>query len=139
MQHTHIRALKSNAWGTPAGTGIRCPQNGNLVKFAFQKQLKIIVLLYCYYQFISSSFLPFLSSFSLSPSQGTQQLGVEVGRSPVFLYEDHRGQPPPELYPTFRKLNLADGKWVTTQTAAPTLTLLCLTSSCFFICSHIKN
>lgn len=42
--------------------------------------------------------------------QGTQQLGVEIGRSPVFLYEDHEGQPPPELYPTFRKINLADGK-----------------------------
>uniref|UniRef100_A0A8D3BL76 Fibrillar collagen NC1 domain-containing protein n=1 Tax=Scophthalmus maximus TaxID=52904 RepID=A0A8D3BL76_SCOMX len=40
-----------------------------------------------------------------------RQLGVEVGRSPVFLYEDHEGQPPPELYPTFRKINLADGKW----------------------------
>uniref|UniRef100_A0A8C9WZ00 Collagen, type V, alpha 3b n=1 Tax=Sander lucioperca TaxID=283035 RepID=A0A8C9WZ00_SANLU len=48
---------------------------------------------------------------SLYNSQGTQQLGVEVGRSPVFLYENHEGQPPPELYPTFRKINLADGKW----------------------------
>uniref|UniRef100_A0A3Q3RV35 Collagen alpha-1(XI) chain-like n=1 Tax=Mastacembelus armatus TaxID=205130 RepID=A0A3Q3RV35_9TELE len=48
---------------------------------------------------------------SLYDSQGTQQLGLEVGRSPVFLYEDHEGQPPPELYPTFRKINLADGKW----------------------------
>ncbi|GLD68277.1 collagen alpha-1(XI) chain-like isoform X1 [Lates japonicus] len=48
---------------------------------------------------------------SLYDSQGTQQLGVEIGRSPVFLYEDHEGQPPPELYPTFRKINLADGKW----------------------------
>lgn len=47
--------------------------------------------------------------------QGTQQLGVEIGRSPVFLYEDHEGQPSPELYPTFRKINLADGKWVTTH------------------------
>uniref|UniRef100_A0A7N6A253 Fibrillar collagen NC1 domain-containing protein n=1 Tax=Anabas testudineus TaxID=64144 RepID=A0A7N6A253_ANATE len=50
-------------------------------------------------------------SFYLSLSQGTQQLGIEIGRSPVFLYEDHEGQPPPELYPTFRKTNLADGKW----------------------------
>lgn len=58
-------------------------------------------------------------------SQGTQQLGVEVGRSPVFLYEDHEGQPPPELYPTFRKINLADGKWVTTHTQAPIHALLC--------------
>uniref|UniRef100_A0A3Q3LRT1 Thrombospondin-like N-terminal domain-containing protein n=1 Tax=Labrus bergylta TaxID=56723 RepID=A0A3Q3LRT1_9LABR len=48
---------------------------------------------------------------SIYDSQGTQQLGVEIGRSPVFLYEDHEGQPPPELYPTFRKINLADGKW----------------------------
>ncbi|KAM9314869.1 collagen alpha-1(XI) chain-like [Pholidichthys leucotaenia] len=48
---------------------------------------------------------------SLYDSQGTQQLGVEIGRYPVFLYEDHEGQPPPELYPTFRKINLADGKW----------------------------
>lgn len=47
--------------------------------------------------------------------QGTQQLGVEIGRSPVFLYEDHEGQPSPELYPTFRKINLADGKCVNTQ------------------------
>uniref|UniRef100_A0A665TQ44 Collagen, type V, alpha 3b n=1 Tax=Echeneis naucrates TaxID=173247 RepID=A0A665TQ44_ECHNA len=30
---------------------------------------------------------------SLYDSQGTQQLGVEIGRSPVFLYEDHEGQP----------------------------------------------
>uniref|UniRef100_A0A7N6BQJ7 Fibrillar collagen NC1 domain-containing protein n=1 Tax=Anabas testudineus TaxID=64144 RepID=A0A7N6BQJ7_ANATE len=48
---------------------------------------------------------------SLYDPQGTQQLGIEIGRSPVFLYEDHEGQPPPELYPTFRKTNLADGKW----------------------------
>lgn len=48
---------------------------------------------------------------SLFDSEGTQQLGLEIGRSPVFLYENHEGQPPPELYPTFRKINLADGKW----------------------------
>ncbi|KAM9391317.1 collagen alpha-1(XI) chain-like [Salvelinus alpinus] len=48
---------------------------------------------------------------SLYDPQGTQQLGLEVGRSPVFLYEDQQGLPPPELYPTFRKINLADGKW----------------------------
>uniref|UniRef100_A0A3P8Y4V9 Fibrillar collagen NC1 domain-containing protein n=1 Tax=Esox lucius TaxID=8010 RepID=A0A3P8Y4V9_ESOLU len=48
---------------------------------------------------------------SLYDTQGTQQLGLEVGRSPVFLYEDQHGRPPPELYPTFRKINLADGKW----------------------------
>uniref|UniRef100_A0A3Q2XTN6 Thrombospondin-like N-terminal domain-containing protein n=1 Tax=Hippocampus comes TaxID=109280 RepID=A0A3Q2XTN6_HIPCM len=48
---------------------------------------------------------------SLYDPQGTQQLGLEIGRSPVFLYEDHKGQPTPELYPTFRRINLADGKW----------------------------
>uniref|UniRef100_A0A3P9HP02 Laminin G domain-containing protein n=1 Tax=Oryzias latipes TaxID=8090 RepID=A0A3P9HP02_ORYLA len=49
--------------------------------------------------------------FSMYDTQGTQQLGLEVARSPVFLYEDHKGQPTPEFYPTFRKVNLADGKW----------------------------
>ncbi|RVE75950.1 hypothetical protein OJAV_G00004040 [Oryzias javanicus] len=49
--------------------------------------------------------------FSMYDTQGTQQLGLEVARSPVFLYEDHEGQPTPEFYPTFRKVNLADGKW----------------------------
>ncbi|XP_057699488.1 collagen alpha-1(XI) chain-like isoform X2 [Corythoichthys intestinalis] len=48
---------------------------------------------------------------SLYDPQGTQQLGLELGRSPVFLYEDQDGKPIPELYPTFRKINLADGKW----------------------------
>eukprot|EP00063_Salmo_salar_P062407 XP_014037242.1 PREDICTED: collagen alpha-1(XI) chain-like isoform X2 [Salmo salar] len=54
-----------------------------------------------------------LQSFLLSvySDQGVQQLGVEVGRSPVFLYEDQRGKPAPEGYPLFRSLNLADGKW----------------------------
>uniref|UniRef100_A0A4W6FXV3 Collagen, type XI, alpha 1a n=1 Tax=Lates calcarifer TaxID=8187 RepID=A0A4W6FXV3_LATCA len=54
-----------------------------------------------------------LQSFLLSiyNGQGVQQLGVEVGRSPVFLYEDQTGKPAPEDYPLFRTLNLADGKW----------------------------
>uniref|UniRef100_A0A8C4XBR2 Collagen, type XI, alpha 1a n=1 Tax=Erpetoichthys calabaricus TaxID=27687 RepID=A0A8C4XBR2_ERPCA len=54
-----------------------------------------------------------LQSFLLSiyNEQGIQQLGVEVGRSPVFLYEDHQGKPSPEEYPQFRTLNIADGKW----------------------------
>uniref|UniRef100_A0A671UIK9 Thrombospondin-like N-terminal domain-containing protein n=1 Tax=Sparus aurata TaxID=8175 RepID=A0A671UIK9_SPAAU len=54
-----------------------------------------------------------LQSFLLSiySEQGVQQLGVEVGRSPVFLYEDQTGKPAPEDYPLFRNLNLADGKW----------------------------
>lgn len=49
---------------------------------------------------------------SVYDDQGVQQLGLEVGRSPVFLYEDQHGQPTPEKYPTFKKVNLADGKWV---------------------------
>lgn len=49
---------------------------------------------------------------SVYDDQGVQQLGLEVGRSPVFLYEDQHGQPTPEMYPTFKKINLADGKWV---------------------------
>lgn len=67
--------------------------------------------------------------------QGTQQLGVEIGRSPVFLYEDHEGQPSPELYPTFRKINLADGKWVNTQD--PGVTYQLFISSCIFVSSCI--
>lgn len=53
-----------------------------------------------------------LQSFLLSiyNERGVQQLGVEVGRSPVFLYEDQTGKPAPEEYPLFRTLNLADGK-----------------------------
>lgn len=47
---------------------------------------------------------------SVYDGEGVQQLGVELGRSPVFLYEDHNGQPTPDLYPVFKKLNLADGK-----------------------------
>ena len=47
---------------------------------------------------------------SVYDQQGVQQLGLEVGRSPVFLYEDHLGRPSPEDYPTFKKINLADGK-----------------------------
>uniref|UniRef100_A0A3Q2GLF4 Thrombospondin-like N-terminal domain-containing protein n=1 Tax=Cyprinodon variegatus TaxID=28743 RepID=A0A3Q2GLF4_CYPVA len=54
-----------------------------------------------------------LQSFLLSVynQQGIQQLGVEVGRAPVFLYEDQHGKPAPEEYPLFRSINLADGKW----------------------------
>uniref|UniRef100_A0A8C3B512 Collagen, type XI, alpha 1b n=1 Tax=Cyclopterus lumpus TaxID=8103 RepID=A0A8C3B512_CYCLU len=54
-----------------------------------------------------------LQSFLLSMynQQGIQQLGVEVGRAPVFLYEDQHGKPAPEEYPLFRSINLADGKW----------------------------
>uniref|UniRef100_A0A3Q3G9M8 Thrombospondin-like N-terminal domain-containing protein n=1 Tax=Labrus bergylta TaxID=56723 RepID=A0A3Q3G9M8_9LABR len=48
---------------------------------------------------------------SVYDDQGVQQLGIEVGRSPVFLYEDQHGKPTPEMYPIFKKINLADGKW----------------------------
>uniref|UniRef100_A0A8C9SNR8 Collagen type V alpha 1 chain n=1 Tax=Scleropages formosus TaxID=113540 RepID=A0A8C9SNR8_SCLFO len=54
----------------------------------------------------SQSFL-----LSIYNEQGIQQVGVEVGRSPVFLYEDHMGKPGPEDYPLFTGVNLADGKW----------------------------
>uniref|UniRef100_A0A7M4G049 Thrombospondin-like N-terminal domain-containing protein n=1 Tax=Crocodylus porosus TaxID=8502 RepID=A0A7M4G049_CROPO len=54
-----------------------------------------------------------IQSFLLSiyNEQGIQQVGVEVGRSPVFLYEDQHGKPTPEDYPLFRTVNIADGKW----------------------------
>lgn len=54
-----------------------------------------------------------LQSFLLSiyNGQGVQQLGVELGRSPVFLYEDQTGKPDPEDYPLFNNLNLADGRY----------------------------
>ncbi|KAI4889866.1 hypothetical protein NFI96_029445, partial [Prochilodus magdalenae] len=54
-----------------------------------------------------------VQSFLLSVynEQGIQQLGVEIGRTPVFLYEDQHGKPAPEDYPLFRTINLADGKW----------------------------
>ncbi|KAL6482537.1 hypothetical protein MHYP_G00106170 [Metynnis hypsauchen] len=42
---------------------------------------------------------------------GVQQFGLELGRSPVLLYEDQKGQPSPDQYPIFKKVNLADGKW----------------------------
>lgn len=56
-----------------------------------------------------------LQAFLLSiySEQGIQQLGIELGRSPVFLYEDQNGKPAPEDYPLFKGINLADGKSVT--------------------------
>uniref|UniRef100_A0A8C3TC90 Collagen type V alpha 1 chain n=1 Tax=Chelydra serpentina TaxID=8475 RepID=A0A8C3TC90_CHESE len=48
---------------------------------------------------------------SIYNEQGIQQIGMEMGRSPVFLYEDHTGKPGPEDYPLFRGINLSDGKW----------------------------
>ena len=58
-----------------------------------------------------------LQAFLLSiySEQGIQQLGIELGRSPVFLYEDQNGKPAPEDYPLFRGVNLADGKSVTSD------------------------
>lgn len=58
-----------------------------------------------------------LQAFLLSiySEQGIQQLGIEMGRSPVFLYEDQNGKPAPEDYPLFRGVNLADGKSVTSN------------------------
>lgn len=47
---------------------------------------------------------------SVYDDQGVQQLGFEVGRSPVFLYEDQHAKPTPETYPIFKSINLADGK-----------------------------
>ncbi|GCC43458.1 hypothetical protein chiPu_0027358, partial [Chiloscyllium punctatum] len=47
---------------------------------------------------------------SIYNEQGVQQLGMEVGRSPVFVYEDQNGRPAPEDYPIFTKTNLADNK-----------------------------
>ncbi|XP_048457532.1 collagen alpha-1(XI) chain-like [Rhincodon typus] len=49
--------------------------------------------------------------FSIYNEQGVQQLGMEIGRSPVFLYEDQNGRPAPEDYPIFTETNLADNKW----------------------------
>ncbi|KAG9463168.1 hypothetical protein GDO78_022264, partial [Eleutherodactylus coqui] len=54
----------------------------------------------------SQSFL-----MSIYNEQGIQQVGVELGRSPVFLFEDHLGKPGPEDYPLFSGINLSDGKW----------------------------
>lgn len=53
-----------------------------------------------------------LQSFLLSVynQQGVQQLGVEVGRSPIFQYEDQHGKPVPDEYPLFRSVKLSDGK-----------------------------
>ncbi|KYO30129.1 hypothetical protein Y1Q_0017394 [Alligator mississippiensis] len=48
---------------------------------------------------------------SVYDTRGVQQLGVELGRSPVFLYEDQHGQPEPPQYPLFRQVDLADGRW----------------------------
>ncbi len=58
-----------------------------------------------------------LQAFLLSiySEQGIQQLGIELGRSPVFLYEDQNGKPAPDDYPLFSGVNLADGKSVTSN------------------------
>jgi len=68
-----------------------------------------------------------LQAFLLSiyNEQGVQQLGLELGRSPIFLYEDQNRKPAPEDYPLFKGVNLADGKSVTNPCRAP-LAHLCL-------------
>lgn len=47
---------------------------------------------------------------SIYNEHGIQQVGMELGRSPVFLFEDHLGNPLPEDYPLFSGINLSDGK-----------------------------
>lgn len=68
---------------------------------------------------------PGIQAFLLSVynQDGIQQLGVELGRSPVFLYEDQHGRPAPEDYPLFRGVDLADGKWVLADRHLPTPTV----------------
>lgn len=63
-----------------------------------------------------------LQAFLLSiySEQGIQQLGIELGHSPVFLYEDQNGKPAPEDYPLFRGVNLADGKSVNSNNQSVT-------------------
>lgn len=53
-----------------------------------------------------------VQSFLLSiyNEHGIQQVGIEVGRSPIFLFEDQNGKPAPEDYPIFGTVNIADGK-----------------------------
>lgn len=49
---------------------------------------------------------------SVYDGHGVQQLGLEVGRAPVFLYKDQHGRPSADMYPVFKSVDLADGKWV---------------------------
>uniref|UniRef100_A0A8C4PZE3 Thrombospondin-like N-terminal domain-containing protein n=1 Tax=Eptatretus burgeri TaxID=7764 RepID=A0A8C4PZE3_EPTBU len=48
---------------------------------------------------------------SLYSENGVQQLGLEVGRSPIFIYEDHVTVSQSQHYPMLTGVNLADGKW----------------------------
>uniref|UniRef100_A0A8C5HEZ4 Collagen, type V, alpha 3a n=1 Tax=Gouania willdenowi TaxID=441366 RepID=A0A8C5HEZ4_GOUWI len=48
---------------------------------------------------------------SVYDEHGIQQLGFQLGKSPVFLYEDQHGHPAPQMHPIFRKINLANGQW----------------------------
>ncbi|KAK9405139.1 collagen alpha-2XI chain-like [Crotalus adamanteus] len=48
---------------------------------------------------------------SVYDRHGVQQLGIELGRSPRFLYRDQGGRPDPEELPVFRGANLTDGRW----------------------------
>lgn len=95
------------------------------------KYKEILEVFLSYDHFMNMTCFP--SGLCVCICQGTQQLGIEIGRSPVFLYEDHEGQPPPDLYPTFRKVNLADGKWVTTHIHSHPWWWFCVLLS-LFIC-----
>lgn len=77
-----------------------------------------------------------LQAFLLSiySEQGVQQLGVELGRSPIFLYEDQLRKPAPEDYPLFKGINLADGKSVTLQTLLRSI--VCESSLAFSLYSY---
>ncbi|KAK3508243.1 hypothetical protein QTP70_017648, partial [Hemibagrus guttatus] len=67
--------------------------------------------------------------FSIYNEQGVQQLGLELGRSPLLLYEDQNRMPTPDKYPLFKGVNLADGKWhriaISVQKKTVTLILDC--------------
>lgn len=65
--------------------------------------------------------------FSIYNEQGVQQLGLELGRSPLFLYEDQNRMPSPDKYPLFKGVNLADGKSVTKPSRTQTqFSYICL-------------
>lgn len=80
-----------------------------------------------------------LQAFLLSiySEQGIQQLGIELGRSPVFLYEDQNGKPAPEDYPLFRGVNLADGKSVTSDNRLYLVEVWNYMVGFVCLCSHI--
>ncbi|XP_068025909.1 LOW QUALITY PROTEIN: collagen alpha-2(XI) chain, partial [Melanerpes formicivorus] len=50
------------------------------------------------------------SLLSIYSQDGAQQLGLELGPSPAFFYQDQQGRPRLQRL-SFQGLNLADGKW----------------------------